>query len=318
MKNNTPIAVTSRSFSKHPILRSELFQLYSDVRFNDEGVSLSGDKLIRFAKGRIKLITALEKIDETFLSALPELEVISKYGVGTDMLDKEALIKHGIRLGWAPGVNKRSVTELTIAFILSFLRNITTACRETSTGVWKNRKGRQLSGKTVGIIGCGNIGKDLAVILKAFGCRILVYDIIDYREFYATHHISPVSLETLLSESDFVTLHIPLDNSTRNILSADKLHLMRPDAILINTARGHLVDEIALKQMLVEGEIAGAAFDVFATEPPDDLSLLELDNFLATPHIGGSTEESILAMGRAAIFGLDNNRIPSSDFPPSR
>ena len=119
MKNNTPIAVASRSFSQHPVLRPELLERYSDVRFNDEGVALGGESLIEFARGRSKLIIALEKIDETILTALPELEVISKYGVGTDMLDKSALIRHGIRLGWTGGVNKRSVTELAIALMIS-------------------------------------------------------------------------------------------------------------------------------------------------------------------------------------------------------
>jgi len=105
MKNDIPIAVTSRSFSRHPVLRAELLENYTNVRFNDEDVSLKGEELIEFARGRYKLITALERVDETFLAALPKLEVISKYGVGTDMLDKTAMIRHGIRLGWTGGVN---------------------------------------------------------------------------------------------------------------------------------------------------------------------------------------------------------------------
>jgi D-3-phosphoglycerate dehydrogenase len=116
MRDATPIAVASRSFSKHPVLRAELLERYSNVKFNDEGLSLQGEMLIEFARGCRKIITALERIDESILSALPELEVISKYGVGTDMLDKQALIRHGIRLGWTGGVNKRSVAELAIAF----------------------------------------------------------------------------------------------------------------------------------------------------------------------------------------------------------
>jgi len=317
MKNNSPIAVTSKSFSKHPVLKSELLGRYSDVRFNDQGLSLNGKEFIEFAQGKKKLITALERVDETILSALPELEVISKYGVGTDMLDKQALIRHGIRLGWMGGVNKRSVTELTIAFMISMLRHIPMTNLEIRDGYWKNRKGRQLTGKTVGIVGCGHIGKDLAIMLQSFGCRVLAYDIRNYPEFYAANRVTTVALEKLLSDSDIVTLHVPLDDSTRNILNADRLMLMRPDAILINAARGGLVDESALKQMLLEGRLSAAAFDVFSSEPPDDPELLNLPNFLATPHIGGSSEEAILSMGRAAIEGLDKNRIPSSDYPPS-
>ena len=317
MKNNSPIAVASRSFSKHPVLRSELLERYSDIRFNDEGVALAGETLIKFARGCRKLITALEWVDETILTALPELEVISKYGVGTDMLDKQAMIRHGIRLGWIGGVNKRSVTELAIAFMISLLRQAPSASREVREGIWKNRKGRQLTDRTVGIIGCGNIGKDLTQILRAFGCTVLAHDILDFPAFYATHQVEPVGLEELLRRSDIVTLHVPLAESTRNMLSAERLALLKPDAVLINTARGGLVDEGALKHMLIEGRLAAAGFDVFATEPPEDLELLRLPNFLATPHIGGSSEESILAMGRAAIKGLDDNAIPTADDPPA-
>jgi phosphoglycerate dehydrogenase-like enzyme len=317
VKNNTPIAVASRSFSRHQVLRLELLERYSDVRFNDEGVALGGETLIEFARGRRKLITALEQIDETILTALPELEVISKYGVGTDMLDKPALIRHGIRLGWIGGVNKRSVTELAIALMISLLRQVPSASREVREGIWKNRKGRQLTDRTVGIIGCGHIGKDLTPILRAFGCTVLAHDILDFPGFYAMHQVEPVGLEELLRRSDIVTLHVPLDGSTRGMLSAERLALMKPDAVLINTARGGLVDEGALKRLLIEGRLAAAAFDVFETEPPEDLELLRLPNFLATPHIGGSSEEAILAMGRAAIKGLDDNKLPTADYPPA-
>jgi phosphoglycerate dehydrogenase-like enzyme len=315
MKNSTPIAVTSRSFSKHPLLRAELLERYSDVRFNDNGVTLKDEALIEFARGRIKLIIALERIDEAILAALPDLKVISKYGVGTDMLDKEALIRHKIRLGWTGGVNKRSVSELVIAFIISLLHLVPLVNLEIKSGIWKNRKGRCISGRTVGIIGCGHIGKDVTSIFRAFGCKVLAHDILDFPEFYAANQVEAVELEDLLTRSDIVTLHVPLDSSTRNMLNADRLALMKPDALLINTARGGLVDEEALKRMLIDGRLAGAGFDVFTTEPPEDLELLRLPNFLATPHIGGSSEEAILAMGRAAIKGLDENAVPVADSP---
>lgn len=316
MKHTTPIAVTSRSFSQHPILRSELLKKYSHVRFNDAGIALKAEALIEFAGGRHKLITALEQIDEMILTALPQLEVISKYGVGTDMLDKQALIRHGIRLGWTGGVNKRSVAELSITFMLSILRNIPQSNHNVRNDTWKSHKGKQLTGRTVGIIGCGHIGKDLTTILLAFNCKVLVHDIQTFPEFYKSSKIEPVELEELLRRSDIVTLHVPLDSSTRNILSAERLKLMKPGAVLINTARGGLVDEKALKQRLINGDLAGAGFDVFATEPPQDIELLHLPNFLGTPHIGGSSEEAILAMGRAAIRGLDENALPSANYPP--
>jgi len=138
---------------------------------------------------------------------------------------------------------------------------------------------------------------------------ILVNDIQMYDDFYKQYNIKVVEKEELLTNSDIVTLHVPLDDSTRNMLSAEHLSLMKPDAILINIARGGLLDEDALKQMLMNGKLGGAALDVFAIEPPTDQELLELPNFLVTPHIGGSAYEAILAMGIAAIDGLDNNKI---------
>ena len=313
MKNKTPIAVTSRSFSANLILRAELLERYSDVKFNDQGVSLSGEGLVQFARGRRKLITALERLDKAILSELPDLEVVSKYGVGCDMIDRAAMARHGVRLGLTPGVNRRSVTELTIAFMISLLRHVPLASDEVRNGVWRNHKGRQISDRTVGIIGCGHIGKDLTLILRAFRCKVLSHDILDFPGFYAAHQVEAIGLEDLLRRADIVSLHLPLDDSTRNMLSGERLALMKPDALLINTARGGLVDEDALKAKLKDGSLAGAGFDVFSSEPPQDLELLRLTNFLATPHIGGSSEEAILAMGRAAIEGLDKNAVPTAN-----
>ena len=163
---------------------------------------------------------------------------------------------------------------------------------------------------SIGIIGCGEIGKDLVRLLQPFQCTILVNDIREYPEYYTKFNLQTVSKEELLSSADVVTLHVPLDDSTRNMLTCERLSLMRPTAILINAARGGLVDETALKEMLRKKQLAAAAFDVFVQEPPQDRELLELPNFLATPHIGGSAEEAILAMGRASIDGLDNGEIP--------
>ncbi|MEE9250437.1 MAG: phosphoglycerate dehydrogenase [Alphaproteobacteria bacterium] len=310
MKDPTSVAVTSRSFSRHPVLRAEVLSRYENVTFNDKGVILAGDELIAFLRGHDKTIVGLERLDEAVFSALPALKVVSKYGVGLDTIDTEAMACHGVRLGWTGGLNKRSVSELVISFAVALLRHLPIVHAEVRAGTWRQPVGRQLSDRTVGIIGCGHIGKDLAQLLRAFGCRVLAHDILDFPEFYAAHGVEPVGLEPLLKTADVVTLHVPLDDSTRTILNAERLALMKPEAILINTARGGLVDEQGLKRMLKEGRLAGAAFDVFATEPPEDIELLDFPNFLATPHIGGSAEEAVLAMGRAAIAGLDDNALP--------
>lgn len=312
----TRIAVTSRSFSKHPVLRAELLQRYGDVTFNDEGTKLEGPDLISFLDGHDRAIVALETVDADALERLPELQVISKYGVGYDLLDLRTMARRGIRLGWTGGVNRRSVAELAIAFMIALLREVPAATADLRAGTWKNRIGRQLSERTVGIIGCGHVGKDLAVLLRAFGCRVIAHDVLDFPEFYAAHDVTPVDLETLLRQADVVTLHLPLDGTSRGILGRERLVLMKPDAILINTARGGLVDEAALREMLESGRLAGAGFDVFAVEPPEDIAFFELPNVLATPHIGGSAAEAILAMGRAAIAGLDSARVPGDGWPP--
>jgi len=305
------VAVTSRSFSKNNGLREELLQKYKNVKFNDEGLKLQGANLVGFLKGHQKGITALEKIDDEVLSKLPELQVISKYGVGLDMIDFQAMQKHNVKLGWTGGVNRRSVSELVISFAIALLRHVPACHKEVLAGTWRQHIGGHLSGRTVGIIGCGYVGKDLVKILQPFDCPILVNDIKRYDEFYKQYNIKAVKKEELLAKSDIVTLHTPLNDSTRNMLTAERLSLMKSDAILINTARGGLLDEEVLKQMLISEKLGGAALDVFTIEPPEDKDLLDLPNFIVTPHIGGSANEAIMAMGRAAIGGLENNRIPS-------
>ncbi|KAA3633456.1 MAG: phosphoglycerate dehydrogenase [Proteobacteria bacterium] len=303
------VAVCSRSFSRNDVLREELLARYRYVTFNDEGLKLAGGALVDFLKGHSKAIVGLERIDADVLGALPELRVVSKYGVGLDGIDVEALKQYELRLGWTGGVNRRSVSELALSFAIALLRHVHAANKEVLSGGWRQHIGNQLTGRTVGIIGCGFVGKDLVELLRPFECRILANDIRDYAGFYAEHGVEPASIERLLSEADVVTLHLPLDDSTRNLLSAERLALMKPTAILINTARGGLVDESALKTQLKNGGLLAAAFDVFAVEPPEDSELLELPNFLVTPHIGGSAHEAILAMGRAAIEGLDRNDV---------
>ena len=311
----TRIIVCSRSVSANPVLRAELLERHSDVTFNEDGALYEGAELAAFMRGYERAVIGLETVDEAVLAALPELRVIGKYGVGLDNIDLEAMTRYGVALGWTGGVNKRSVSELALSMTIAVLRHIHAAQQEVRQGTWRQLHGTQLTGKTVGIIGCGHIGKDLALILGAFGCRVLANDIRDYGEFYEAHGVEPMGLEDLLAASDVVTLHVPCDESTRNILTAERLALMKPSAVLVNTARGGLVDEAALKAMLMDGRLAAAALDVFAEEPPADQELLELPNFLVTGHIGGSSNEATLAMGRAAIAGLDDHRLPGPDWP---
>jgi len=302
------VAVCSRSFSQNTRLRAELLSRYSHVTFNETGCQLAGDDLIGFLRGHNKAITALETIDNDILSALPELDVIGKYGVGLDMIDLHAMQKHGVKMGWTGGVNKRSVSELVVSFAIYLLHRVTFANSEVKKGEWYQVKGRQLTGRTFGIIGCGHIGKDLIELLRPFGCTILVNDIIDFPEFYQLNNVRAVDLDDLLAQSDIVSLHLPLNSSTDNIINKERIQLLKKDAIFINIARGGLIDEIALEQRILEGNLGGAALDVFAVEPPVNCTIAHLQNVIVTPHIGGSTEDAIYSMGMAAIEGLDDSR----------
>ena len=161
-----------------------------------------------------------------------------------------------------------------------------------------------MSGKTVGIIGMGFIGKEVVRLLKPFNCRILVNDLLDQEDYYRLHNLEAVDKATLMRESDFVTLHVPFDESTENLIDVDALARMKPEAYLINSARGGIIDEAALKAALLGGVIAGAAIDAYAEEPPEDLDLLRIENLICTPHIGGNALEAVENMGNSAIDHL--------------
>ena len=300
------IAVASRSFSRNAILRAELLQRYPGARFNLTDRVLPKDDLVAFLRGHEKAITGLETLDAAVFSAVPELRLVSKYGVGLDMIDLDAARQHGVAIRWTPGVNRQAVAELTVAMMLALSRQLVPLAREVADGIWRQPGGRQLSSAIVGILGCGHIGQEVARICRAFGSTVIAHDIVSYDEFYRVNAVAPVTLDELLRQSDVVSIHVPLNATTRGLIGARELKAMKPTAFLVNTARGGIVDEEALRRALAGGEIGGAAADVFNVEPPSDRGLLTLPNFVATPHIGGSTAEASLAMGRAAIEGLDD------------
>lgn len=309
------IAVAARSFARNPILRAELSAKYPAVTFSESPTVMSGDALVTFLRGHDHAIIGLERVDDGLLAQVPELRVISKYGVGLDGLDLDALERRGIRLGWTGGVNRRSVAELTLAFAIALVHRVPETAGALRGGEWRKLVGRQLTGKTVGIIGCGFVGQDLVRLLAPFECRILAHDIRDYPEFFAAHSVTPAGLANLLETADLVTLHVPLDATTRGMIGAAELARMRPGSYLVNAARGGLVDEDALAEALERGHLAGAALDVFQMEPEANPRLLAHPAFFATPHIGGSAEEAQLAMGRAAIDGLETARVPGRGWP---
>jgi phosphoglycerate dehydrogenase-like enzyme len=309
------VAVAARSFNRNPQLRAELQARYPGTTFSEEQEILDGDQLVAFVRGHDHVIVGLERMDERVLSQLPELRVISKYGVGLDGLDIEAITRRGIKLGWTGGVNRRSVAELTLGFAIALFHRVPECDIALRRGEWHKVAGRELTGKSVGIIGCGFVGQELVRLLAPFECRLLAHDIRDYPEFYAAHRVTPVGLDELLAAADLISLHVPLDATTRRMIGAAELAKMRAGTFIINNARGGLIDEEALVAALESGHLAGAAADVFEIEPDANPRLLALPTFIGTPHIGGSAVEAQLAMGRAAIDGLTTARVPGNGWP---
>jgi D-3-phosphoglycerate dehydrogenase len=290
----------------------EMLQSYSNVSFNETGVTLSGSDLIEFLKPHDAAVVALERLDATVLDKLPNLRTISKYGVGLDNIDLHAAARRGIRVGWRGGVNRRSVAELVIALAIAGLRGIMVSHQEVRKGVWQQYRGRQVSDSVVGLIGFGHVGQEVARLLSAFGATVLACDVRDVKEEAAEIGVLLVGLEDLLCRADVVSLHVPLTPLTANMIGINQIASMRPGAVLINTARGGLVDEAVAQAALQAGKLDAVCFDVFSSEPPGDLSIFETRGFIGTAHIGGSSDEAVLAMGRAAIAGLREARDPLS------
>jgi len=305
------VAVPCHAFCRNETLRAELQEQYPDVKFNDDFDRFDEDGLVGWVADCDAAIIALEAITESFLAASPQIRIISKYGVGVDNLDVFALQRHGVRLGWQGGTNALSVAELTLCFAIAGLRHVGESSAAMRAGDRPSAAmGRHLSGRVIGIHGCGHVGRQVVQLLAPFNCTILACDIVDYAEFYAEHSITPVDQDELAARSEVLSLHLPLTDQTRNLYDSKRLAQMRRDCVLINTCRGGIVDENSLLQALTNQQISAACFDVFAQEPPTNDELLALPNFLATPHLAGSAEEAKLAMGRAAIRGLSQNAIP--------
>jgi phosphoglycerate dehydrogenase-like enzyme len=307
------VAVPAVSFAQHPGLVELLRKTYPDAKVNTEGHPYyrTEEETIAYLKGFDAAIVSFERINERVLSALPELRVVAKLGVGLDKIDPAAMKKHGVRLGWTAGVNKRSVAELALCFALAGLRHVVATNVAMRAGERPlGRMGRQLTGRVVGVHGCGEIGKEFVRLLAPFDCEVLACDIKDYADFYARYQVTPVGFDELLERSEVLSIHLTVTDRTRNLYTAAVLDRLRPDCVLINTARGHIVDEVALRERLRSGRIAAAGFDTFAVEPASDDVLLNLPNFLATPHIGAGSIEARWRMGTSAIEGLVRNFVP--------
>ena len=298
------VVVTPPAFCKSEHLKSILSSLFPNTVYSEKNNYLSESELIGFLKDADAAIIGRDSITKATLEALPQLKIISKYGVGLDNLDISSIKEKGVELAVTAGTNKRSVAELTLSFMLGLCHRTFIGAERIKRGEWIREGGHNLSGKTIGIIGCGNVGKEVVHLLKPFGCVILVCDIEDRSKFCSDQGVIESSIGSLIEKSDIVTLHVPLTDLTRNMIDETVLRKMTANAYLINTSRGEVVNSSALHKALVSGEISGAALDVFCSEPPDDMAFLELPNLMVTPHIGGNSVEAVEAMGQAAIDNL--------------
>ncbi len=298
------VAVTSPSFSKHPDLIRKMGLEFPDAKLNSEGLLFSKNELIEYLKDYDAAIVGLDQIDEEVLSQLPNLKIIAKYGVGLNNIDLEACKKHNVKIGWTGGVNRVSVAEMVMGNALSLLRNLYQTSNLLSNGVWQKNGGEQLTSKTVGIIGIGFIGKELVKMLKPFNCKILVNDIINQDKYYAQNNLIESTKEEIFKNCDVITVHTPLTKDTKYLLNSSSFNLMKSNTIVINTARGGIIEESDLIKALTEGVIKAAAIDVYEEEPPTNMELLSLPNLICTPHIGGNAKEAVLAMGMSAINHL--------------
>jgi D-3-phosphoglycerate dehydrogenase len=259
--------------------------------------------LIDALQGMAASIASIEPYTAAVLAETPDLRVISRIGVGYDAIDVDEATRRGIVVCTTPGANHHSVADLAVGLILACLRQIVAAAEVVRAGNWvPQRVGVELRATTVGIVGTGLIGREVIKRLAGFGPHILAYDVVESPEMVQRFGIHYVSFDELLHLSDVLTLHAPLLPETRGLIDAAALARMKSSAYIVNTARGPLVDEMALAQALHAGQIAGAALDVFEREPlPTASPLRQAPNLILTPHIAGVTQQSRTAMATTAI-----------------
>lgn len=279
----------------HPQLGGALRAAGFDVRLEPKFGQRSPQELSAMLPGVVGAIVSTDPFTAEVLAEAPELRVIARVGVGFDSIDIAAASACGVYVATAPGGNERVVADHTVGLMLALLRRIPELDRDMRNGGW-NRTGRylprELSGLTVGLVGYGTIGRFIAERLRGFDVELLVHD--------PALGDDSTPLESLLGASHVVSLHCPLLPSTHHLIDAVALAHMRPDAILVNAARGPIVDEAALVEALRSGVIAGAALDVYETEPPRDSPLFALDNVVVSPHNAGMSEASVETMLRVA------------------
>ena len=298
------ILVSPRSLTTagHPAL-ARLQDAGYELVFTTPGQQPTTDELLQRLPGCVGYLAGVEDIDARVLEAARGLRVISRNGVGTNNVDMEAAGRLGIKVCTTPGANARGVAELAMAHLLSLARWVPFSDHALKAGGWQRRKGIEVCGKTLGLIGCGHVGRLVARFALGMDMRVLAYDMMPDATFAPSPQFHFVPLADVIGQSDVISLHCPALGTGQPLINAETLASMKRGVFLINTARAELVDPAALAAALQSGQVAGAAVDVYLSEPPTGDALVASDRVVATPHIGGFTGESV---DRAVEMAVDN------------
>ncbi len=301
----TKILVTPRSLTKEAdpaldVLTDQGFELV----FSSPGRLPHEDDLTELLPGCAGYLAGVEPISAAVLEAAPDLKVISRNGSGINNIDMAAARRRNIRVLRAAGANARGVAELTVGAILALVRSIPFSDRQMKKGRWQRRKGLELHGRTLGVIGCGQIGQLVTQIALAMGMDVLAYDRYPDHGFRPGSNFQFSELDQLLSSSDIISCHCPEQTDGHAILNRNAIDKLKPGVFIVNTARASLIDGASVLDGLNQGRIAGMALDVHNPEPPDTSPLLTHDHVITTPHIGGYTAESVSRATRAAVHNL--------------
>jgi D-3-phosphoglycerate dehydrogenase len=301
MVTGARVLVTSRVLEQRPVALARLLERGCRLIENPDGSRVGRLALGRLLESADALVVGTQSIDAAMLAKTPTLRVIVKAGTGVDNIDLDAAAARGIQVAATAGANAEAVADYTFGLLLAAARRITDADRSVRQGRWERFTGADVHQKTLGIVGLGNVGRAVARRAAGFEMRVLALDV-HYDEAFLRHYrIVPADLDRLLSESDFVSLHIPLMPLGGHLLNRERIARMKPGTILINTARGGLVDEDALYEALRDGRLAAAALDVFEQEPPGDTPLRTLSNVVLSPHNASYTAESMNHVADTAV-----------------
>lgn len=298
------VLISTSSFGRYDQRPLELLVAAGhEVRANPHGRRLTPAESREMLAPAVGLVAGTEELSAEVLAAAPHLQVISRCGVGLDGIDLEAAAERGITVLRTTDAHVGPVAELVLGGLLDVLRRISAADRGVRAGAWDKPMGRLLGGKTVGIVGLGRTGRRLVELLAPFAVAVLAFDPVEDRAFADAHRVTYGSLDTVLENADIVSLHLEYSAEQHHLLDATRIATMRPGAILVNAARGGLVDETALAAALAAGHLGGAYLDVFEREPYAG-PLAELDQVVLTPHIGSYAVEGRVAMETEAAENL--------------